>query len=199
MKLSRTTLRRWTRKNCPRAERGKLFAEFLVGTIDSLERSTTRKLVVSALGRAGLFYNMLDPHQTRIRVTNVDPTKARPHVNGTDLFARRISVERSAPGYIKITNGNSNTQSAMPASGVPSQPNAGDWHAPRQQQRHSMHQTHSQKFQNPFDCSGAPSGPSCQPTRSASLSTTRSASRQNKKSCRSFGCSSSSHRSFFGS
>ena len=59
--LSLTTLRLSMRKT-GQGERGKLLAEFLVGTIDSLDRSTTRKLVVSAFGRAGLFYNMPDPH-----------------------------------------------------------------------------------------------------------------------------------------
>ena len=97
-------------QNRQRAERGKLLAEFLVGILDSFERSTTRKQVVSAFGRAGLFYNRPDPHDTHWRVTYVDPSKARPLVNATGLFARRIPVERSARGHIKIIDEYSNTE-----------------------------------------------------------------------------------------
>ena len=48
-------------------------------------RSTTRKLVVSAFGLTGLFYNTPEPHDTHRRVTYTDPSKARPRVNGTDF------------------------------------------------------------------------------------------------------------------
>ena len=98
-------------------------AEDLVGILDSFERSTTRKLVVSAFRRAGLLYDMPDPQTPHRRVTYIDPSKARPLINGTGLFARRTPVERSARGQIKIETLNSNTPAPNPRPTSPQPPN----------------------------------------------------------------------------
>ena len=98
-------------------------AEYLVGILDSFERSTTRKLVVSAFRRAGLLYDTPDHQTPHRRVTYIDHSKARPLINGTGLFARRTPVERSARGQIKIETLNSNTPARNPHPELQQPPN----------------------------------------------------------------------------
>ena len=82
-----------------------------------------------------LFYNTSEPHDAHRRVTYTDPRKARPRVNGTGLFARRIPVERSARGQKTPRIRTQNTNRPMPQSGVPSHANAGRPPAPRRPTR----------------------------------------------------------------
>ena len=45
----------------PRAERGKVLAEYILTILDAYEKATTRRLIVSAFKRAGIRYMIPDP------------------------------------------------------------------------------------------------------------------------------------------
>ena len=100
----------------PRAERGKILAEYIAAILDAFERSSTRKLVVSAFRQAGILYDTPDPHRPDMRVTYVDPSEARAVV-AIGVFRAVRRVARSPRGQIQVSNLNSNGQSVMRGDG----------------------------------------------------------------------------------
>ena len=87
-----------------RAERGKILAEYIVAILDSYEKATTRRLLVSAFRQAGILYKIPDPQNPNKLVTYVDPTEARAVEKTTGLFIRWRQIPRPQRGQIRISN-----------------------------------------------------------------------------------------------
>ena len=76
-----------------RAERGLALAEYVLDILDAFERSTSKRLVVSAFRQAGILSRFPDLNDMTRRVTYIDRSFARAVIRKTGLF------EGSAPLY----------------------------------------------------------------------------------------------------
>ena len=93
-----------------RAERGKALAESIAVILDAFERATSRRRVVSAFSQAGVFYELVDPHNLEGLVTKVDPASARAVIEGTGLFADLRKIPEPPAQQIKLSGWNSDLQ-----------------------------------------------------------------------------------------
>ena len=87
-----------------RAERGLALAEYVLDILDAFERSTSRRLVVSAFRQAGILSRFPDLNNLTRRVTYVDPSFARAVIKNTGRFQGEEPIFDDPRRLLKIQN-----------------------------------------------------------------------------------------------
>ena len=81
-----------------RAEWGLAQSEYVMDILDAFERSTTRRLVVSAFVQAGILYRIPEAGDLRRRVAYVDPAFAR-------VVNRKRGLFEGLPRFLRLLTG----------------------------------------------------------------------------------------------
>ena len=81
-----------------RAEWGLAQSEYVLDILDAFERSTTRRLVVSAFVQAGILYRIPEAGDLRRRVAYVDPAFAR-------VVNRKRGLFEGLPRFLRLLTG----------------------------------------------------------------------------------------------
>ena len=87
-----------------RAERGLALAEYVLDILDALERSTSRRNVVSAFRQAGIVSRIPDLNDLHRWVTYIDPSFARAVNRKTGLFEGSTPTHVAERKLLKIAN-----------------------------------------------------------------------------------------------
>ena len=87
-----------------RAERGLALAEYVLDILDAFERSTSKRLVVSAFRQAGILSRFPDINDLSYRVTYIDPSFARAVIRKTGLFEGSTPIYDERRKLLKIAN-----------------------------------------------------------------------------------------------
>ena len=127
-----------------RHKRGKQLADYIEAILDAFERSTTRRLVVSAFAQAGLLFDIDDNHDPDRLKAYVDPSKARALNAYTGLFSGEASLDRNPGFQIWISTLAPNGDRSMPATVAQQQQTGVGQPARQEEQRFFSRHTHAQ-------------------------------------------------------
>ena len=86
------------------AERGLALAEYVLDILDAFERSTSKRLVVSAFRQAGILSRFPDLNDMTRRVTYIDRSFARAVIRKTGLFEGSTPIYDERRKLLKIAN-----------------------------------------------------------------------------------------------